>query len=238
MKQRIWELDAFRGFCVLAMVLVHLLFDFGTFFHQPQILQNGIYRLVSGYGGIFFVLISGIAVTFSRSSLRRGLLVLLCGLGVTAVTMGMYLLHLADESIVISFGVLHCLGVCMLLWPLFKRLPNWVLVALAAVICVAGYYFIGNVRVDTPWLFPLGLLTDHFFSADYFPIAPNLGFFLLGGVLGRTVYKDRKTRFPQVDENLLILRFFRFCGRHSLSIYLVHQPLLTGLMYLGMILKS
>ena len=111
------------------------------------------------------------------------------------------------------------------------------LAVLAAVICVTGYW-IGNIRVETPWLFPFGLITDSFFSADYFPIAPYLGFFLVGGVLGRRVYKDRKTRFPQVSENLPVLRFFRFCGRHSLSIYLVHQPLLTGLMYLGMILKS
>ena len=74
--------------------------------------------------------------------------------------------------------------------------------------------------------------SQFFSSGDYFPLAPNLGWFLLGAFVGRTVYRKRESLLPKVSEDLLPLRLLRFCGRHALLIYLLHQPIITGLLML------
>jgi len=238
MKQRIWELDAFRGVCIVGMVLMHLLFDLGTLFGLSQVSGHPVFQFIAAYGGILFVLLSGICVTFSRSSVKRGLAVLFFGLTCTLVTAAMYWLQLADKSIIIYFGVLHCLGVCMLLWPLCRRLPAWALTLLGVLIVAAGYYLIANVRVEAPYLFPLGLMRIDFVTSDYFPLLPNFGYFLLGAALGRTAYKNQQTLLPRVNAQSPLLRFLRLCGRHSLVIFLVHQPVLTGLIALWTMFKN
>ena len=128
-------------------------------------------------------------------------------------------------------GVLHLLGICMMVYPLFRRLPTAPLAALALCIILIGYAITG-LRVSAPFLFPLGLVTDHFFSSDYFPIFPQLGWFLLGVVLGRTVYAGKQTLLPGRAQDFFLLRFLRWCGRQSLFIYLLHQPLLYGVLEL------
>ena len=118
MKKRIWELDVLRGVCILGMVLVHLIYDLQTFFSLPFLTNSELFSLIKQWGGVLFLLISGICVTLGSHPVRRGLIVFACGLLCSAVTAGMYVLNMADKSIIIYFGVLHCLGVCMLLWPL------------------------------------------------------------------------------------------------------------------------
>lgn len=238
MKQRIWELDALRGVCIIGMVLMHFAFDVSVLFGLSQMNTHPVFRFFSAYGGIFFLLISGICVTFSRSSARRGMWVLFFGLTCTAVTAALYFLGLADRSFVIYFGVLHCLGMCMLLWPAVRRLPNWALALLGGVILVIGDYLLANIRVQDPFLLALGLLPAGFASSDYFPLLPNFGWFLLGAVIGRTAYRRKQTLLPKINAENPVLRFFRWCGRHSLVIYLVHQPVLTGLITLWLFLKN
>lgn len=149
----------------------------------------------------------------------------------TAVTVGMYALDLTGKSIIIYFGVLHCLGICMLLWPAAKKLPAWAL-GLGAALAAGGLYIRGLPPVHTPYLVPFGLVPTGFASSDYFPLLPNLGFFLLGAFLGRTLYREKESLLPRVPADNLILHFLQLCGRHSLWIYLLHQPLLSGVCYL------
>jgi uncharacterized membrane protein len=82
--------------------------------------------------------------------------------------------------------------------------------------------------VDHYYLVPLGFMPPYFYTSDYFPLFPNLGFFLLGAVLGRTVYGKKESLLPTVNSRNPVLRFLQFLGRHSLEIYLLHQPLLSG----------
>ena len=234
MKKRIWELDAFRGLFILGMVLVHLFYDLIDFYQVTSADSLGIYHFFLHWGGILFFLISGICVTFSGRYLHRGLIVFLFGMLCTAVTAAMVLMKFADSSLIIYFGVLHCLGVCMLLWPLFKKCPLWLLGVLSVGIIAAGLYAGSHIRVDFPWLVPLGLTPHNFASSDYFPIFPNLGYFLIGALLGKTLYARQETLFPKVDPQNPLIRFLLFCGKHSLVIYLLHQPVLIALV--GLIL--
>lgn len=238
MHKRIWELDALRGLCILGMVIVHLVFDLVDLYGLINWEYPHWFQFVMNWGGVLFLLISGISVTLGSRCLRRGVLVLLAGLVCTAVTVGMYLLDLSGKSIIIYFGILQCLGVCMLLWPLFRKLPLWAL-AVVGVVLVAGGLILDNVPgTDVYWLMPFGLPWYGFASSDYFPLLPNLGFFLLGALLGKTLYRSKQSLLPQVNEQNPIIRFLRLCGRHSLWIYLLHQPILSGLCFLLTLLQT
>lgn len=229
MKKRVWELDALRGLCILGMVVVHFLYDLRA---SGIIGNNAVLKFLLSWGGVLFLLISGICVTLGKRHLRRGILVFACGMICTAVTAGMYVLGMAGKGLIIYFGVLHCLGICMLLWGIFSRLPAWALGVLGAALAAVGLFVFPGILVEHPWLIPLGIRFPRFASSDYFPLIPNLGYFLIGAALGRTVYRKKTTLLPWVNENIVPIRFLCFCGRKSLWIYLLHQPILTGLLAL------
>jgi uncharacterized membrane protein len=116
MKYRVWELDAFRGICILGMVIVHLLYDLIDLYQLVSWDYPSIIRFLMAWGGILFVVLSGICATLGSKSVRRGLMVLGAGLLVSTVTVGLYHFGFAGKGIIIYFGVLHCLGLCMILW--------------------------------------------------------------------------------------------------------------------------
>ena len=229
MKKRIWELDAFRGICVLGMLIVHFVYDLTELYRLVSWQPGDTFAWVQRWGGVLFLLLSGICVTLGRRSIRRGLIVFGCGLVCTAVTLGMYRLGLSGNGIQIYFGVLHCLGMCMILWPVFRRLPWWVLLPLGLGIIMTGLWVFEPMRVSYPWLLPLGIQPQGLITSDYFPLFPNLGFFLLGSALGKTLYRRQQSLLPRVNDRNFLLRFLQLCGRQSLWIYLLHQPVFSGL---------
>ena len=232
MKKRIWELDALRGLCVLGMVAVHLVYDLVSLYRLVQWELPAEFLFVQQWGGILFLLISGISITLGRHHIKRGLVVFACGLICTAVTYGMYRFGMAGKSIIIYFGVLHCLGDCMLLWQAVKKFPVWLMAAVGITLVFIGLWLIDGPRVDYPWLIPLGVRFPRFASSDYFPLLPYFGFFLLGAVMGKTLYSKKESLLPNVRENTPVLAFLRFCGKQSLWIYLLHQPIISGICFL------
>ncbi len=234
-KTRIWELDALRGICILCMIVVHFVFDLNEF-AGLGLTMPGWFDFCQRYGHILFILISGICATLASRSFRRGVIVFCAGLLVTGVTLFMVCVLKFNRSLSIFFGILHLLGICMMLFPLFKKLPVWALAVLGAGFVALGVWLaaLEPVAVSFPsaqglLLGAIGIRPAGFYSGDYFPIFPNLGWFLLGAVLGRTAYRRRESLLPKVNADFFLLRFFRFCGRHSLWIYLLHQPVLAGL---------
>lgn len=237
MNRRVWELDAFRGLCVLGMVAVHFVYDLIDLYGIVSWDYPDWFLVIMNWGGILFILISGICATLGRRSVRRGLIVVLCGFICTAVTWGMYHFGFATKDIIIYFGVLHCLGTCMILWWLFKRLPTAALAVLGVAIAVAGL-FLWYTPVDVGmYLVPLGFHPAEFYSSDYFPLLPNFGYFLIGAVLGRTVYRRKETLLPKINHRSPLLRFLQLCGKQSLWIYLLHQPVLSGICWLLTLLQ-
>jgi uncharacterized membrane protein len=229
MKKRIWELDAFRGICILGVIIVHFVFDLTELYQIVDWEVPTWFAFVQQWGGVLFLLISGISATLGSRSVRRGFIVLAAGCLITAVTYGMYAWFHFHKSIIIYFGVLQCLGCCMVFWWGFKRLPNWLLTILGLAMVGFGLYLGNVILVDHPWLVPLGFVYKGFASSDYFPLLPNLGFFLLGAVVGRTVYGKKESLMPKVSPKNPLVRVLCFCGRQSLWIYLLHQPVLTGI---------
>jgi len=230
-KQRIWELDALRGICILGMLVFHLLYDMTALFRLVSWQIPDWVTLVADMGARIFLLLSGLCVTLGSRPVRRGLLVFGCGMVCTLVTWAMYKLGMAGSNAVIRFGMLHCLGLCMLLWPIAKRLPLWALATLGLAMVLTGVWLDSSgIRVESHWLFPLGLRYFGFSSGDYYPLLPGLGWFLLGSVVGSTLYKAKRTLFPRVRAHLAPIRFVRFCGRHSLFIYLLHQPVFAAIL--------
>ena len=140
------------------------------------------------------------------------------------------------------FGILHLLGVCMLLFiplrPLLDRIRPAAGICLFAVCFLATYnlpwHVVGmgplsarlpDTLYSNPYLFWLGLPAPGFVSADYFPLFPWAFIFFAGASFGVLA---KKKRLPAM--------FYRghcaalsWIGRHSLLIYLAHQPLLIGL---------
>lgn len=234
-KTRIWELDALRGICILGMMVVHFVFDLNEF-AGLGLTMPGWFNFCQRYGHILFILISGICAALASRSFRRGVIVFCAGLLVTGVTLFMVCVLKFNRSLSIFFGILHLLGICMMLFPLFKKLPVWALAVLGVGFVALGVWLaaLEPVAVSFPsaqglLLGAIGIRPAGFYSGDYFPIFPNLGWFLLGAVLGRTAYRRRESLLPKVNADFFLLRFFRFCGRHSLWIYLLHQPVLAGL---------
>ncbi len=241
MQGRLWEIDALRGIAVVAMVLYHFSYDLAYF----GIFGVGFFR--SGLGletgraiGTSFIFLAGLSLTLSyrralarrspgqelfRKYLGRGLRIFSYGLLITFLTW----IFVPREMIV--FGVLHLIGVSIVLaYPfLGLRLPN---VALGAGCIVLGLY-LGNFGTDHPWLAWLGIRPD-FFMLDYWPIFPWFGVVLLGVFAGNALYGNQRKRTARAAPPLRAVRPLTFLGRHSLPIYLVHQPvLLATLILLG-----
>ena len=226
-NNRIWEIDAARGLCIPGMILIHLIYDVVNlygFVHWPYPVWYSLFK--NNYGAAF-LLIAGVSVTLGRRCVRRGITVFASGMLVTAVTVGMYLTGMAGRGIIIYFGVLHCLGCCMMLWTVFGKLRPSGLLVLGAVLTLAGWYLRGTVW-NLPALLPLGFVFPGFSSSDYFPLMPNLGYFLLGAAFGKRFYAQRRSLLPGVDPAHPLIRPLCWMGRHSLAIYLLHQPLLAA----------
>ena len=128
-KQRIWELDALRGLCILCMVAIHAFWDLSAFggfaFDLP-----GWFLFCRQYGHILFILLSGLCATLASRSFQRGVYVFGAALVISYVTFFMVQVLNFPDDMLIWFGILHMLGVCMMLFPLFKRLPVWALAVL------------------------------------------------------------------------------------------------------------
>ena len=207
-KKRIWELDAFRGLCILGVIIVHTIYDLQMFGMMTTDTPT-FFNIIRDYGSLLFIVMSGICVTLGRHNLKRGIIVFLCGMVITGVTYGMYFLELA----------------------LYKHLPTWAIAIIGIVIILMGFATKSMIS-DSFWTVPFGILSRGYMASDYFPIVPNLGWFMVGTVLGRTVYDKKESLLPNVPHKNAPARFLRFCGRHSLWIYLGHQPIIYGAVYL------
>jgi uncharacterized membrane protein len=146
------------------------------------------------------------------------------GLAVTLAT------WLFDPRAFVRFGILHFMGIGMILYHFLRGLQVNILVMLGAGFLILGPIVTGSL-VGSPYLFPLGLVPAGFVSTDYYPLVPWYGFFLWGAAIGKSYYPQGKSLLSAEPKH----RFLPALGRYSLYIYLIHQPIL--LLSLGLILS-
>ncbi len=230
-SRRIWEIDFLRGLSIILVVGYHLLFDLGEFAGLKSFLgfstdlSSTAWVAAQSFFAGLFIIMSGTSSTLTRSNVRRGLKLLAVAFAVTAVT------YVFDPASTIWFGVLHLLAASILVYAaVFARAGAAACAVWGAVVLGLGAFMPAikkSLAVGFDWLLPLGLHSPGFSSFDYFPLIPWLGIFLLGAALGKSVYAPRRSLLPWS----LPQTFLNAAGRHSLIIYVVHQPVILGILY-------
>ncbi|MBC2722632.1 heparan-alpha-glucosaminide N-acetyltransferase [Desulfosporosinus sp.] len=220
-KQRYGEIDFLRSVAILLMVLFHIVYDLREFAGININYQDPVWFLIGKASALLFIFISGLASGFSRSPVRRGLKVLLYGMGITIAT------YLAMKDIYVRFGILHFLGVTMILSPIIYSLSSRILWVLAGASALLGFWFKGLV-LETSLFLPLGLMYKEFGSMDYYPLFPYISVTFLGVLAYRHLYQRRSK--PLVAFKL-DYKPILWLSRNSLLIYLVHQPIILLIIF-------
>ena len=217
---RIWEIDALRSFALCLMVFFHILVDLRDLFAYPLDYHQGIWRLTGLVAAISFILLAGVSSTLSRSTLQHGLRILLAA---AAVSVGTWWW---DPDTYVRFGILHLLGVSLLTASSIQRLPLPLVAALSFGSAALPAFL--PATASSPWLLPFGITPPVFTTLDYYPLFPWYGLFAAGHLAGRVLYAARRSLLPQPPG----CSRFLWLGRHTLAIYLLHQPLLVALLTL------
>ena len=128
----------------------------------------------------------------------------------------------------VFFGILHSIAVSSLIGLLFLRLPAGLTLLVALAAFLAPHY-LRSALFDTPWLMWLGLTSGPVLSVDYIPTLPWLAP-VLTGVAGAKLAQRAGlwARLADVGQGL---QWLAWPGRHSLLVYLAHQPVLIGLVW-------
>ncbi len=194
------------------MVIFHVTYDMRMFgLNQIDFSQGfwfGFPRLIAGT----FLFCVGISLNFSHrekvnlAALFKRLKQL--GMAALLVSAGTYLFFREQW---IYFGTLHCILVGSLLGAFFVHRRKLALGLMLMILFLQ--YFAGY---DIKWVSD----TLKRPSMDFIPIFPWFWVILLGILLGPHLSRIR------VLERLSTPKFFDFLGRHSLMIYLLHQPLI------------
>ena len=250
-SRRVTFLDEFRGFVIVLMILFHLGYDLVYLFHVdvPFYLSAFVQRGVQPFIAISFTLISGVACRYSHDNIKRGSMVFAIACAMTAVTW----FFMRDQ--VIWFGVLHMLGASMILFGIFERhkqrnkradlLPTFWSMFICLALFILTYHFSDGI-MGLPhiserfcfrlpdhlyriiWLSPLGLRSPDFFSSDYFPLIPWIFLFFFGTSMGAIFRRNVMPEFFYRKH----FRMLEWLGRHSLVVYVLHQPVTYGVLLL------
>lgn len=234
-RNRVGFLDELRGFAIICMVFYHLMFNLNYVFdvHIPIFFEDWFNVIRDIFAGMF-ICISGIVCNYSSSNLKRGVQCFFIGMIITFVT------AFFSPSSPDVFGILHCLGICMMTYGLlegfFKHIPPFAGMVIGIFLFMLTFNFsrgsagIGEilrfkmpaVLYSTDVLFPLGFPGEHFISLDYFPLCPWLFLFLAGSFYGVYVKEGRAPKFFYNTH----FKFFAAAGRYSIWIYVLHQPIM------------
>lgn len=242
-RERFGFLDTIRGLVLLSMIGYHAVWDAVNLLGLSEISMNSFWVLLWQRSICWvFILLSGFCWQLGKRPFHRGITVLGTGMLVTLVTV----MFLPSQRII--FGILTLLGSCMLLMIPLEKVLRKIPALAGLVFSLCCYFFTANIAegylgfgrwIPLPgsWYHGclgayLGFLPKEFFSTDYYPLFPWLFLFIAGYFLYRlamdsSLWKNiRGLSHPVLS----------FLGRHSLLVYLLHQPLLFGMIQLMLLL--
>lgn len=207
-------LDSLRGMAVIWMIIFHTAYDLKMFNYVSWNFSEGFWYAFPRVIAFTFLFCVGISLNYGHcpkpnwSAIKKRSLKL--GGAALAVSIGTYFLF---PSQWIFFGTLHCIFVGSILGVLVvnHRKLAWTLLISILILQYLLHY-------DIRWV--SSILQKP--SMDFIPIYPWFWATLLGIVTGP--YLSRISLLQQMKPN----RFLNFLGQHSLKIYLIHQPVIFG----------
>lgn len=234
---RFSAIDLIRGIAIVSVVMYHALWNlnyiFGVKIAWFGTIYTNIWQLL---GSSIFFLLAGFCTIFSRKAFRRIWKPACAALIVSIVSIA------APPHLPIWFGVLHGLAGCMfiyaLLRPVLYKIPPYPGILLSLILAHVswhisdGYLQLFNLQftlLDALYTSPIGFIfgfpSANFTSSDYFPLIPYFFVFTLGCFLAKKVPLSILDSIPQCKP-------LEFLGRHSIWVYLLHQPVIYGSMLL------
>ena len=234
-SQRLSAIDALRGLSLIGMFIYHLTWDLGYFrLISPDIPFTPFMMGLGHVVAASFLALSGASLAlswqrgfhFSHFTRRFGAIVLAAG-AITALTAWQF------PDAVIFYGILHCIAVASIVCLALRRAPLWFVLIIAAAMFVAPFFVVLPMFDDPAWWW-LGLGTRDPPSLDWRPFMPWTGFALIGFALmchwlARGLPQGLITwREGNAASRLLVLG-----GRHSLLVYLTHQPIFIVLVFMA-----
>lgn len=221
-QKRIWELDMLKGLALLFMIYFHIIYDLDVIFGYPIDSTSVMQAATAKIAGSLFIFAAGISSCLTKNYLKRFLRLGAMAFGITLAT------FFAVPEMVITFGIIHLLAACVILGFPFTRLPTCLSLLCGIALIAASPWLLSLEAPASLPTFVLGLSPNWAVSSDYYPLLPWFGIYLCGTAAGKGLYRRPGSLFKyQPPDNPLLL-----AGRHTLLVYLVHQPLIIGALHL------
>ncbi|MBU0532681.1 DUF1624 domain-containing protein [Patescibacteria group bacterium] len=231
--KRLVEVDTLRGIAIVLMVIYHIFFDLSYFRLVDINLYELGWQLFQRNIGTLFILIVGISLTLSENRnkegykrhAKRGLKLAGIALLITVAT------WIYPHEGFIMFGIIHLIALSTFIAPFFFKFGKWNLV-LGLLIILLGFY-VGTLVTNSHYLFWLGIVYPGYMQLDHYSLIPWFGVVLVGMYIGNKLFPGGKSKLKlPTNENLA------FLGRNALLIYVIHQPILIGVIMASIHLRS
>lgn len=217
------------------MVLYHFAWDLHWFgFFRTDVDSDPAWKGFAVATAALFLLLVGVSLVLAtrganpwraevlRRQARRLTRIVLAAAAVTVATRWLF------PDSYIFFGILDNIAVASVLGLALARAPSVVLLVLAG----AALWLplrVSAVPMDAPWLLWIGLGTYTPVSNDFVPLLPWFAAVLLGMAAGRALLARPAWARPFASpRRSRAARALARAGRHTLLVYLLHQPLLYG----------
>lgn len=233
-SSRVGLFDELRGFAIICMVIYHAMYDL-KYLHgiDVPIFFESWFDVIRDIFAGMFMFISGTVCKYSSNNIKRGAQCFFIGMMMT------FIMPFFMNGTVL-FGILHFMGISMMIYGLCEGILNKIPSIVGIIICVFLFIFTMNVQngylgfggfaiIDIPSkayevgvLFPLGIAGNGFYSADWFPLLPWLFVFIAGSYFG-TYAKNGdlpKWVYP------VHIKWLATVGRYTIWVYILHQPIL------------